>query len=477
MDLKSIENGFYNQNLSIKKRFLISNTLFKKELKKIKNKLIKERIKIDSLRYITLIEYQNIHSYLKPYENKKDNIAKLIMHNNLIIDISIPKKIIIKLFLFQIKSLISWIKDKKRKFKINIFLLSSVAEDLLQHIYKKKRGHNLEIIIPVKLIIFSKKKIFKNIQLNSQREKITSLNFNLDKFYKIRESYYLKTELISKEISNFIVFLSKFKFINSIVCYSNHQSYFENLLSSQYKKISKKWHGVYIALHGGNYGISYGYPIMHYHCQDDLDESPNFLLPIELHNHFFEDINIFNKNLSSTLLNNRKILKKQYGFDVIKNFKNSKLINDDLFIFANNLVPYADTWINFYDEFHISKTIERWKKFRQAWKKGETYIVVRPVCKNHLMNFYKKEMDEIKIITSSNKYNLNNSFMIFEGQSSAIRELSRKSKFSLIYLPKRIFFLSKNNFIKQDLQFKKENIKIIEDEKILFKIIELVNSK
>ena len=148
-----------------------------------------------------------------------------------------------------------------------------------------------------------------------------------------------------------------------------------------------------------------------------------------------------------------------------------------MLIFANNLVPYADTWINFYDEFHISKTIERWKKFRQAWTKGETYIVVRPVCKNHLMNFYKKEMDEIKIITSSNKYNLNNSFMIFEGQSSAIRELSRKSKFSLIYLPKRIFFLSKNNFIKQDLQFKKENIKIIEDEKILFKIIELVNSK
>lgn len=93
MNLNSIDNRFYNQKLSIKKRFLISNNLFKKELKKIKNKLIKERIKIDSLRYITLIEYQNIYTYLKPYENKKDNTAKLINHNNLMVDISIPKKI------------------------------------------------------------------------------------------------------------------------------------------------------------------------------------------------------------------------------------------------------------------------------------------------------------------------------------------------------------------------------------------------
>ena len=81
MDLKSIENGFYNQNLSIKKRFLISNTLFKKELKKIKNKLIKERIKIDSLRYITLIEYQNIHTYLKPYRNRNQRFSFFLKEN------------------------------------------------------------------------------------------------------------------------------------------------------------------------------------------------------------------------------------------------------------------------------------------------------------------------------------------------------------------------------------------------------------
>ena len=67
--------------------------------------------------------------------------------------------------------------------------------------------------------------------------------------------------------------------------------------------------------------------------------------------------------------------------------------------------------------------------------------------------------------------------MVFEGQSSAIRELSRKSKLSLIYLPKNIFFLSKNNFIKQDLYFKKGNIKIVENEKILFKTLQLENSK
>ena len=59
--------------------------------------------------------------------------------------------------------------------------------------------------------------------------------------------------------------------------------------------------------------------------------------------------------------------------------------------------------------------------------------------------------------------------MIFEGQSSAIREHSRKSKYSLIYLPKRIYCLSTNNFIKQDLHFKENKIKIVEDEKKLFK--------
>ena len=54
--------------------------------------------------------------------------------------------------------------------------------------------------------------------------------------------------------------------------------------------------------------------------------------------------------------------------------------------------------------------------------------------------------------------------MIFEGQSSAIREHSRKSKFSIIYLPKRIFCLSENNYIEHDLNFK-NTLKIVDDEK------------
>ena len=41
------------------------------------------------------------------------------------------------------------------------------------------------------------------------------------------------------------------------------------------------------------------------------------------------------------------------------------------------------------------------------------------------------------------QFNLNNSYMIFEGQTSAIREFSRKSNLSLIYLPKESSFYLK----------------------------------
>lgn len=475
MDLNSLENEADNQKLSIKKRFLRTNSLFKKELKKIKDNVIKERIQIDSLRYISIIEYQNIQNNLNRQENKKVTISKLINHNNFIVDINIPKLIKIKLFLYQIISLIRWLKDSKRSIKLNIFIMHSVAEDLLQHINKKKKDHNLEIIIPAELIIFSKKKLFKNIKLNPNRRKIEPLKFYMDKLYELREIYYTKTELISREIYRFIIFFSKFRIVNSIVCYSNHQSYLENHLSRQNKKISKKWKGVYIALHGGCYGISCGNPIMNHHCEDNLEQSPNFLLPIELHKHFFDDLDFFNKQLSSTLLNKRKIIKRQYGFEIIKNNKYPKLKNNDLYVFANNLVPYADPWTNYYSEFHIDKTIERWKEFRRIWVKGKTYIVVRPACKNYLFNFYKKQVKEINVITMNKQFNLNNSYMIFEGQTSAIREFSRKSKLSLIYLPKRIFFLSKNNYVKQDLHFKKDSVKIIKDEKVLFKMLRQLN--
>ena len=89
------------------------------------------------------------------------------------------------------------------------------------------------------------------------------------------------------------------------------------------------------------------------------------------------------------------------------------------------------------------------------------------------MNFYKEEVKGINVITMSKKFNLNNSYMVFEGITSAIREYSRKSKFSLIYLPKKIFILSNNNFIKHDLHFKKNKIKIVQDDKDLFKNLQL----
>lgn len=71
-------------------------------------------------------------------------------------------------------------------------------------------------------------------------------------------------------------------------------------------------------------------------------------------------------------------------------------------------------------------------------------------------------------------YNLDNSYMIFEGQSSAIREHARKSRFSLIYLPKKIFCLSKNNFIKKDFYYKENKINIVDDEKRMLKNLKLV---
>ena len=176
MILNSKEKRAINQKLNIKKRFLVTNALLKKELKKIKNNFIKQRIKNDRLRYISIIEYQKIQNDLKRYENRKVSIFKSLRHQSIDVELSIPKKIIIKLFIFQFILLIRWLKDKKRNLKINIFILNAVADDLVNHIYKKKRDHNFEILIPVKLIIFSKKILFKNIEFSNYQEKIEPLN-------------------------------------------------------------------------------------------------------------------------------------------------------------------------------------------------------------------------------------------------------------------------------------------------------------
>ena len=56
MILNSKEKRAINQKLNIKKRYLVTNALLKKELIKIKNNFIKQRIKNDRLRYISLIE-------------------------------------------------------------------------------------------------------------------------------------------------------------------------------------------------------------------------------------------------------------------------------------------------------------------------------------------------------------------------------------------------------------------------------------
>ena len=57
----------------------------------------------------------------------------------------------------------------------------------------------------------------------------------------------------------------------------------------------------------------------------NLEDSPNFLLPKELHKHFFEDLDSFNNNLSSTLLNKRKILKNNTVLKLLKVPKNQNL--------------------------------------------------------------------------------------------------------------------------------------------------------
>ena len=71
----------------------------------------------------------------------------------------------------------------------------------------------------------------------------------------------------------------------------------------------------------------------------------------------------------------------------------------------------------------------RWQQFRKIWIKGKIYIVVRPACKNHLVTFFKEEVKELNVMTLSRKFNLNNSYMVFEGITSAIREHSRKASF------------------------------------------------
>ena len=64
---------------------------------------------------------------------------------------------------------------------------------------------------------------------------------------------------------------------------------------------------------------------MFYHCCDNLMHSPNFLLPIELHNHFFEDIDSLKKNLSLTLSKEKRYLKSNMVSRLLKNQKNQNL--------------------------------------------------------------------------------------------------------------------------------------------------------
>tara|TARA_Y100001970_G_C14256939_1_gene876250 strand:+ start:5740 stop:7188 length:1449 start_codon:yes stop_codon:yes gene_type:complete len=472
---------------------LKSKRILEKELKSIRSSIVKQRISNDSYSYIRLISTQILsNEIIKGIKNmgikqsgrieikrylEKDNFRRCSSK----IDRTISIKGLLKIFFIQLYCIFKWFRNKRRTSKLNLLIFLSFDKDLIKHIEKKPLYKGLDILIPSQLLIILGNIIYKN-KLQANSDKFTSgeyknLNKRLSKLYQLKRNSYVAQERSAEIIINFISSFNSSKCINQILCYASHQGYLENYIAinKQINK-SKRWKGVFIALHGGNYGISYGYPIMWYHCKKSHEkDNLNLLMPSEFHQHYKKDLNFFEikKNFTKSSL----AIKKQYGFSILheqKDKNTSSPKNNELYIFGPNLTPQRDSGLINQHEFSISNSIMRWLNLSKIWTHGDIKIILRPECKAYISNYFSKYIKDLCIINLRNKKEITNQTLIFEGPSSALRNHILAAKQSIIFIPKKIFNISKDNYINSQLNKRFINLKIVDREDKLYKRIAMM---
>ena len=214
---------------------------------------------------------------------------------------------------------------------------------------------------------------------------------------------------------------------------------------------------------------------MWYHCLNKYNEKTSYSIPEKLHKHFQEDLKYLKKidNKSFT----RVKLKKQYGFSLIEKGKTNNMLqikNNNLYIFGPNIIPFQDYGIVNKIDFWIKNSIERWSQINKIWDKGKVYVILRPQCMEYLNKYCKKSIKNLNIISLSNNNDILNSYLIFEGPSSAVRNNIMFGKKSILFIPKNIFELSKYNYFYLS-KLDKKNHKLIQNKKRLFNQIRAFN--
>ena len=449
--------------------YINANKLLEEQLEKLSNERIKNRIRNDKVKYIRLVVY----NLTKAISNKEKNFyskKQLINWFSAPVNYKLSIKQYMRIGILQFLLISKWYKNKNKILKINIIIIHNLAEDLFNHIKEKPSKVHLEILIPLSLILFFNKNYIKTSNKTSlNKSEYSFLEYDINLLYESRLDCYLKDENIGRIIIKFIESISKIKYINSIENLASYQSYLENNLLKNTSNINKKWQGISIAIHGGIYGITYGYPIMFYQFEQNLYQSPTYLMPKHFIKHFEIDLSFYQKGNEIKDLN---LVNMQYGFEILKSSKSNLFnyrINTNLFVFANNLLPQADPWIRNFKEFDIKETLIRWHKLKSIWRKGKVYIIVRPRCYSYLKCNYQKQIKDLKICFLRNPNDLLNAYFLFEGLSSAIREHLLKSKYSIVYLPINAFNLSKQNILSKNEIVPKEKIRIIRKEDHLFR--------
>tara|TARA_B100000161_G_scaffold250923_1_gene209555 strand:- start:1920 stop:3350 length:1431 start_codon:yes stop_codon:yes gene_type:complete len=465
-----------------------AKALLKKELTKVKSNQKRKRIISDSYYYLHFISSQfKLNDTAKELNDVEDinlDVKKrmIFLKNNLVNNLSqaiffnISIREIIYIIFSQTVQIKKFIFNFKKPKGIYLYIIFCANKDLINHLNKKPNKGYFYTFIPYQVINFFIKSIDKESSKNTSPDnKIETLDMGLDELYIQNLKKYLMIEKITNKIIIFINHFSHYKVIKKIEGISGHQTILENYLALSEGIDKKKWLGVNIALHGGNYGLTYGYPIMWYHCLNKYNEKTSYSIPEKLHKHFQEDLKYLKKidNKSFT----RVKLKKQYGFSLIEKGKTNnmqQIKNNNLYIFGPNIIPFQDYGIVNKIDFWIKNSIERWSQINKIWDKGKVYVILRPQCMEYLNKYCKKSIKNLNIISLSNNNDILNSYLIFEGPSSAVRNNIMFGKKSILFIPKNIFELSKYNYFYLS-KLDRKNHKLIQNKKRLFNQIRAFN--
>lgn len=442
------------------KKLIEARYIYNEYLKSIKSEQKRNRIICDSFNYIRFLsskldfadaakEINKVSDDLK-ISNKiliqlENNALKRFLNNELNFDLKVSIKQLLALFKTQILIIIKFIRSKKKFKGISLNIMISFNYDNLKHFNNKPLNEYIDIILPIKLILLFHNFRFLNYPNNSQIRSFEIKNTEIDILYKKKIQSYLYIENIAKKIINFINSIQRFNFIRKVECISCHQRYLENYLANNKFINSKKWKGVNITLHGGNYGITLGYPVMWYHCFEKPITNLNMYLPEVLFSH----LKIDSKHINNI---NRSYLRKQYGFSLFNDKKKSLenyYLENSLFIFGPNMYPQRDSGLINKFDFTLNESMKRWHEVQENWSKGDVHIILRPTCYEYLKNVCKNKIKNLNLNLTkySSSLNINNCILIFEGPSSAIREHFLKGYKSILFLPDKVFRLSRENYI------------------------------